>query len=154
MVIAAPGWLYGPPAIAEFFKNRGRTQPRRGTTLYRLMNGERYVHLPDITADKGYQSGDPTRRALVESGVCRTLLSVGLRKDDVLIGAISVYRDEVRPFSDKEIALLENFAAQTVTAVENARLLNKLRQRTLDLEQVLEYKTATSDVLKVTKQTA
>ncbi len=133
---------HGPPAIVEFLRNRPPTRPGPGTSIERLVRGERCVHIYDAMAEEAYRRGDPTRRALVDLGGCRTAVSVGLRKDDTLLGMISAYRQEVRPFSDKQIALLQNFAAQAVIAMENARLITETRE-------ALEQQTATAEVLQV-----
>jgi GAF domain-containing protein len=132
----------GVPAVTEYMQNRGPSRPTDRTSMHRISLGENLVHILDATADEAYDKGDATRRALVDLGGLRTLISVALRKDETLLGAISVYRQEVRAFSDKEIALLQNFAAQAVIATENARLLTEQRE-------ALEQQTATAEVLQV-----
>jgi GAF domain-containing protein/nitrogen-specific signal transduction histidine kinase len=127
-----------PPSYAEFLK-KGPHRPNWAQS--RVLRGERVIHTVDVEGE-GYRSGDQLTLAGADLGGIRTLLVVPLRKDEAALGTIGIYRQEVRPFTDKQIALLENFAAQAVIAMENARLLN-------EQGEALERQTATAEVLQV-----
>jgi len=131
----------GVPAAYAAFRERNPT-PANAPIASRVRRAEPFIHTVDLKAERFYEEGEPQRRAIVDLGGARTLLAVPLMRDQAVLGAIQVYRTEVRPFADKQIQILQNFATQAVIAIENTRLITETRE-------ALEQQTATAEVLQV-----
>jgi GAF domain-containing protein len=134
-----PVAMHGSPHFAEWARQHGAVPPAPGSVFERMVRGEGFVQISDAA---NAELASSWSRDVVEISGARTMLAVPLRKDNALLGAIFAYRQEVRPFSDKQIALFKNFAAQAVIAMENARLITETRE-------ALEQQTATAEVLQV-----
>ena len=145
----------GDAPFVKWLQDHNPVRPIPGSAAERIVRGERFVHVADRRQEPAYRDNQ-TFRGLVDTSGIRASLSVALRKGETLLGMINVYRQDVRPFTDNQIKLVEDFATQAVIAIENARLLNELRQRTddltertADLTEALDQQTATSEVLQV-----
>ena len=140
-----------PAAYADFLRREGPFRADRRVGLGLLLETKQTYQVPDTTVEPAYN--DQLRLATIELARARTLFGVPLLKENEVIGCIVIYRQEVRPFTDKQIALVTSFAAQAVIAIENTRLLNELRQRTDELGRSVEELRALGEVSQAVNST-
>jgi GAF domain-containing protein len=142
--------LYGAPrAWAEATNRQPVIPPNAANPLYRIVRTRQVVHVHDMKAERVYIEGAPDVVGMVEQSGARTIAAVPMIRDGELVGAIAIYRQQVRPFTDKQIEVVKNFAAEAVIAIENARLFEAEQQRTREPTEALEQQTATAEVLRV-----
>src|SRR5215470_13082160 len=141
--------VHAAPSILTDFLNRGPFSAGAATGLGRLANTKRVVHVADLKAEQAYLDRDPLRVATVDGAGARTGLAVPMLKENKLVGAIVIYRQEVRPFTDRQIELVSTFADHAAIAIENVRLFDDVQARTRELTESLQQQTATADMLKV-----
>src|SRR5215475_1928424 len=138
-------WLHvaavrGDPQFVEWLHQHSKVRPAPGSAADRIVRGARFDHMADRREESAYRDNQ-TFRGLVDTGGIRASLCVAVRNDETLLGMINVYRQQIRPFTDKQIALVENFASQAVIAIENARLFDEVQARTRVLTESLEQQT-------------
>src|SRR6516164_7703944 len=131
-----------PPSYRAFWDEHGPITPGPNSALGRLVRTKQLEHIPDLKADSAYAERQPLRVVTVEQAGARSFLAVPMLKQNALVGAIIIYRQQVRPFTERQIELVKNFADQAVIAIENTRLFN-------ETQEALERQTATAEILKV-----